>query len=135
MFKDFESTKLMTGVDWAWIEPIVARFEANCRVPPWPEIEDYLPQWPRGGPPRTCSSSSSTLSWSCAWRAGEPVCAREYLERYPELALDATAARELLAREAELSRRDHLSEPWRTLGRFESRARRPGDIRLGLQGR
>jgi hypothetical protein len=36
MFQSIDSTMLSPEVDWARLEPIVARFEAACRRRPWP---------------------------------------------------------------------------------------------------
>jgi tetratricopeptide (TPR) repeat protein/tRNA A-37 threonylcarbamoyl transferase component Bud32 len=118
MFKAIESTTLIPGIDWERLEPIVARFEAACQRRPWPEIDDYLPA-EEDPARRALLIELIHADLELRWRAGEPVSARAYLERYPELAGDAAASGELVAREAELRRGGDQAEPPQTLGRFQ----------------
>ncbi|HZW31639.1 MAG TPA: serine/threonine-protein kinase [Isosphaeraceae bacterium] len=64
------------------------------------------------------SRGDLAVAYRAAGRTGEPVSAREYLERFPELAADSAAASELMAREAQLRRSDDPTRPLRALGRF-----------------
>jgi serine/threonine-protein kinase len=117
MFQSIDSMMVSPEVDWARLEPIVARFEAACRGRRWPVIEDYLS--PGDDPARRpLLIELIHADLELRWRAGERASAREYLERFPELAADSTAGRELVAREAELRRGDEPTEPLPTLGRF-----------------
>ena len=109
----------------AWLEPIVARFEAACGRGAWPAIDDYLPD---GDGRRTVLVELVHADLELRLKAGEPARAAAYLERYPELALDGAASRELIAREEELRRRQaaaparrHRDERSR-LGKFELHA-------------
>jgi hypothetical protein len=118
MIQQLDSTTVRSGVDWPRLEPIVARFEADCQHRPWPQMDDYLlagDATDRGALLIELIHSELELRW----RAGESVSAREYLERYPELAGNAAVAGELLAREAELRRRTATIAPRRRLGQFE----------------
>jgi tetratricopeptide (TPR) repeat protein len=118
MFQAIESTAVIPEADWARLEPIVARFEAACQRRPWPEIDDYLPA--EDDPARRALLIELIhADLELHWRAGEPVSARQYLERYPELAGDAAVSGELVTREAELRRGGEPPEPPRTLGRFQ----------------
>src|SRR5262249_5697485 len=112
-----DSTMVSPEVDWARLEPIVARFEAACRRRPWPVIEDYLP--PGDDPARRpLLIELIHADLELRWRAGERASARAYLERYPQLAADPPAGSERVAREAELRRGEEPTEPLPTLGRF-----------------
>lgn len=130
MFESSESTMSADCVDWGRIEPMVARFEADCRRRSWPRIDDYLAE-------ALASDRMALLvelvhaELELRRRAGVPVRVEEYLERYPELAGAVGVVGELLARDAELrgqepgvvpADRGGGPEPPRMLGRFELRS-------------
>jgi tetratricopeptide (TPR) repeat protein/tRNA A-37 threonylcarbamoyl transferase component Bud32 len=120
MFEDAGVTRVPADINWAWIEPIVARFEADCRRQPWPSIDDYLCDAPENDR-RALLVELVHADLELRFRAGEPLPIDRYLERFPELAQDNGVVSELMARDLELRERALAVEPKRRLGRFELR--------------
>jgi serine/threonine protein kinase len=89
-----------TRVDWARLDPVIARFERACREEAWPEIDAFLPG---SGPERRALLRELVhIELELRIEAGRAASARHYLERYPELTEDPSAAGELRLAEEEL---------------------------------
>src|SRR5262249_42395493 len=104
--------------EWLPYERLIQRFEQAWERGLRPALDDYLP----AGEAQPWAVWVELLHTDLEYRlkAGEAVRVEEYLGRYPELARDREAARELIAAEYSLRRR---REP--DLARAEYHARFP----------
>jgi WD40 repeat protein/serine/threonine protein kinase len=90
------------GRESSWLEDAVKRFEHAWRLQPRPMIEDFLPAGDRR---QRVLVELVHIDLELRLKAGEAARAEEYLDRYPELAGDRSAALELIAFEYQLRRR------------------------------
>jgi serine/threonine protein kinase len=96
------STELLTGAGHERLEEIVEQFERAWGSGARPAIDDCLPE-DDGRHAVLIELAHAELELRL--KAGEPARAGDYFERYPELAADVPAARDLAASEEMLRRR------------------------------
>src|SRR5215831_3668372 len=101
---------------WAAREQVLQRFESAWRQGPPPAINDYLSAGGEEQPGLLMELVHIDLEFRL--RAGDEVRVEEFLSRFPSLAEDGNAVRDLIAAEYRLRRR---TEPDLALAEYQRR--------------
>src|SRR5437763_9371589 len=95
---------VLADADAAELEQLLRRFDLAWRRGDRPAIDDYLP--PAPDPRRAALIELVLTDLEYRRGAGEPARVEDYLCRYPELAEDLAAARDLLTAAADPPQRE-----------------------------
>src|SRR5262245_8739125 len=109
MPRDSNTPGPLATADWDRLEPIIRRFESAWQAGARPTIEEYLPAAQAERQAVLVELAHADLEGRL--KRGEAACAADYLQRFPELAVNPDAALALIVTEYELRQRQEPALP------------------------